>query len=139
MSKEDPAIFNSRFRQANESLEEAIIFKNEGMLNSSVLNSLYYAVFYSIMAALKKKNIGTLKHADIFSQFNREFIQNALIRPVAKNDDSDFSKLLEKMSEFHNSCECMKPAQVSDDEIKEVFPLVREFIADVGKLRDSHL
>ena len=134
MSKEDLAIFNSRLRQANESLEEAIILKNEGMLNS-----LYYAVFYSIMAALRKKDIGTLKHADIFSQFNREFIQNALIRPVAKDDDLDFSKLLEKLFEFHSSCECMKPAQVSDNEIKEVFPLVREFIADMGKLRDSCL
>ena len=51
----------------------------------------------------KKKDIGTLKHADIFSQFNRELIQNALIRPVAKDDDLDFLKLLKKLSEFHNS------------------------------------
>ena len=133
MNEYHVSVIDYRLKRARDSIEEATILKKEGMLNSLVMSNLYYAVFYSIMAVLKKKELGTLTHTDIFSQFEIDFIQTRLIRRSEKDSDSAFLETLQQLLEFHNGCECMGPPQVSDHQIEEVFSVVEDLVAAVEK------
>ena len=49
---------NYRFHRAEESFEEALILAKEERWNA-VINRLYYACFYAVIALLIKNNIST--------------------------------------------------------------------------------
>lgn len=50
-----------RFQRAEESFEEALILAKEHRWNA-VINRLYYACFYAVIALLIKNNIPTQTH-----------------------------------------------------------------------------
>lgn len=62
MSDEKAALVKYRLAQARESLKEAEVLLREGMSNRSVMNRLYYGMFYALLALLQDKQLGSSKH-----------------------------------------------------------------------------
>ncbi len=65
MSDEKATLIQYRLSQARESLKEAEVLLREGMSKRSVMNRLYYAMFYALLALLQDKQLGASKHLSL--------------------------------------------------------------------------
>lgn len=76
-----------RLKQANESLEEANVLLREEMSLHSVMNRLYYAIYYSVIALFLKKQIEIASHGGVLNLFGRYFVKTGIFK-------KDLSKVL---------------------------------------------
>lgn len=81
-----------RFHRAEESFEEALILAKEARWNA-VINRLYYACFYAVIALLLKNNISTQSHDGARTQFGLYFIKTGII-------DKESGKLFSKLFDY---------------------------------------
>lgn len=68
-----------RIQQAEESLDEAELLYRSGKSPRSVINRVYYAMFYSILALLIFEPYSSSKHSGVLSYFNRVFVKEGII------------------------------------------------------------
>jgi uncharacterized protein (UPF0332 family) len=66
MKQEGIALIDYRIKQARESIQEAKVLWGQGMSNRSVMNRLYYAMFYAVLALLQEKR---WVHRNIMAQY----------------------------------------------------------------------
>lgn len=67
-----------RLKQAYETFDEAA-FLFDGKKNPrSVINRLYYSMFYAVLALLVTEPYSSSKHSGIISYFNKNFIKNGI-------------------------------------------------------------
>ena len=64
-----------RLQQAKESLEEARYLFNGGKSLRSVVNRLYYGMFYSVLALLIYEPYASSKHSGVLSYFGKRFVK----------------------------------------------------------------
>lgn len=81
-----------RFKRSKETFEEAQILAKEERWNA-VINRLYYASFYAVIALLLKHNIETQSHDGARTQFGLNFIKTGKI-------DVEFGKLFSKLFDY---------------------------------------
>jgi uncharacterized protein len=67
-----------RIKQAEESLEEARYLLSGNQSPRSVINRLYYAMFYAVLALLVYEPYSSSKHSGVLSYFNRRFIKEGI-------------------------------------------------------------
>jgi hypothetical protein len=65
-----------RLKQAEESLDEARYLLSGGKSPRSVMNRVYYAMFYSVLALLIYEPYSSSKHSGVLGYFNKNFIRN---------------------------------------------------------------
>jgi uncharacterized protein (UPF0332 family) len=65
MSEDKQALIQYRLSQAKDSIREAEVLLGGGMSFRSVMNRLYYALFYAVLALLQEKR---LAHPNIPAQ-----------------------------------------------------------------------
>lgn len=63
-----------RMEQAREALEAGRLLFAEGHYRGAI-NRAYYAIFYSVLALLVTRELGTSSHSGALTLFNREFIK----------------------------------------------------------------
>jgi uncharacterized protein (UPF0332 family) len=80
-----------RFERAKESLEEALILAENKKWNT-VVNRLYYACFYAVIALLIKNNCETQTHDGVRTIFGFHFVKTG---KVEKEAGRFFSKLFD--------------------------------------------
>ena len=110
-----------RLDQARESLKEADVLLSAGMSCRSVMNRLYYAMFYAVLALLQDKQAGTSKHSGAISLFDREFIKSDIF-------DKKFSKALHRAFELRQKGDYMEQTEVTKQDIDELRPEATEFV-----------
>lgn len=86
---------NYRFHRAEESYEEALILAKEERWNA-VINRLYYACFYAVIALLIKNNISTQTHDGARTQFGLIFVKTGII-------DKESGKLFSKLFDYRQN------------------------------------
>jgi uncharacterized protein (UPF0332 family) len=74
MTENRKALIEYRLTQARDSIREADVLDQSGMSRRSVMNRLYYAMFYAVLALLQEKEMGTSKHSGAIALFDREFV-----------------------------------------------------------------
>lgn len=79
MSKDQlAALLEYRIQQANETFHEAEILFNQSAYRGTI-NRAYYAMFYSVLALLATKKLGTSKHSSVIGLFDREFVKTGFL------------------------------------------------------------
>lgn len=78
MKEEIKTLVNYRLQRANETLSDAEKFIEEVSLNS-VVNRIYYAMFYVVNALLISKGLSSSKHSGVRALFNKEFVNKGLV------------------------------------------------------------
>jgi uncharacterized protein (UPF0332 family) len=71
------ALLLYRMTQAHETLREAQILLRESAFRGTV-NRSYYAMFYTLLAILATKQLGTSRHSGALALFDREFVKAGL-------------------------------------------------------------
>ncbi|MGE0083409.1 MAG: HEPN domain-containing protein [Desulfococcaceae bacterium] len=74
-----------RIGQSHETLREAEILFRQSAFRGAV-NRAYYAMFYSVLALLAARQMGTSKHTGVLSLFDREFVKTGIFpRELSKS------------------------------------------------------
>jgi uncharacterized protein (UPF0332 family) len=116
---------NYRFQRAEQSFEEALILAKEERWNA-VINRLYYACFYAVIALLIKHNISTQTHDGARVQFGSLFIKNGLI-------DKEFGKLFSKLFDFRQKGDYGDLYDFDEDLTMPMINKVQEFLIEIKK------
>lgn len=121
-----------RLNQASESIREADVLNQAGMSPRSVMNRLYYAMFYAVLALLQEKEQGTSKHSGAISLFDREYVKTGAF-------PREFSKALHRAFELRQKGDYMEATEVTADDIAEIRPVAEQFVeqAQLYLLRDA--
>lgn len=129
MNEEQLALVKYRLREADDSIDEARVLMKEGMSLRAVMNRLYYAMFYAVLALLQEKQLGTSKHSGAISLFDREFVKPGIF-------DKGLSKILHRAFELRQKGDYMETIEVAKEDVDEVFPAAIDF---VNKIKDHSL
>ena len=124
MKEDILALIKYRLEEAENSIKEAEVLLREGMSLRSVMNSLYYAMFYAVLALLQEKELGTSKHYGAISIFDREFIKSDIF-------DKELSKTLHRAFELRQKGDYMEQAEVTKNDVDEMFPKTKDFVNKV--------
>jgi len=124
MKKEVLELKNNRLAEAEDSIREAEVLLKEGMSMRAVMNRIYYAMFYAVLALLQEKGMGTSRHAGAISLFDREFIKKGVF-------DEKLSKILHRAFELRQTGDYMEQVEVTRSEVDEMLPETKEFVRKV--------
>jgi uncharacterized protein (UPF0332 family) len=116
---------NYRFRRAEESYEEALILAKEERWNA-VINRLYYACFYAVIALLIKNNISTQTHDGARTQFGLIFVKTGII-------DKESGKLFSKLFDYRQKGDYGDLFDYNEELTKPLINKVNEFLIEIKK------
>jgi len=126
MKEELLALIRYRLAEAEDSIKEAKVLLKEGMSMRAVMNRLYYAMFYAVLALLQERQLGTSKHIGAISLFDREFIKTGIF-------DKSISKALHRAFELRQKGDYMEHSEITQKDVDEMLP---EAITFVGKIKE---
>ncbi len=69
-----------RMEQAADALRAARTLIDAGLPRDAI-NRAYYAIFYSVLALLSTRRLGTSRHSSALTLFSREFVKTGLLPP----------------------------------------------------------
>lgn len=111
---------HDKLKQARNFLIEAEALLSEGADLSFVINSLYYAMLYPVLALLGARKITTYSQSASISTFDREFIESGLI-------DKRFSEALHRTYELRPACACEGQKEVTREDVEQLLTQARDF------------
>jgi uncharacterized protein (UPF0332 family) len=85
------------------------------------MNRLYYAMFYTVLALLQTRQLGTSKHSGAIALFDREFVKPGIF-------PKELSKTLHRAFELRQKGDYLEDAEITLSDIEEVRPLAEEFV-----------
>ena len=115
-----------RLQRATQSFEDAMLLAENGRWNA-VVNRLYYACFYAVIALLLKNDIETQSHDGSRNQFGLNFVKTGLI-------DKRYGRLYSKLFDLRQKGDY---GDVFEFDKNAVEPLIEEtstFIEVIKKL-----
>jgi uncharacterized protein (UPF0332 family) len=121
MKEHEQTLVEYRLTEARESLAEAKVLLREKMSNRSVMNRLYYTMFYAVLAVMQDKQIGASKHSGVIAAFDREFVKNMIF-------DKIFSKALHRAFELRQKGDYMENTVISDNDVEELMLTATDFL-----------
>jgi len=121
MTENRKALIEYRLTQARDSIREADVLDQSGMSRRSVMNRLYYAMFYAVLALLQEKEMGTSKHSGAIALFDREFVKTGAF-------PKEMSKALHWAFELRQKGDYMEETEVTADEVAEIRPVAEQFV-----------
>ena len=117
-------LIKTRMNQARESLAEARALLDGGMEPGLVLNSLYYAFYYPVVALVYQGQVPTAMQSVVIGIFDQQFIANGTF-------PKEFSDAIHRVFELKPKCETTGTA-VSQDEIVRLLASAGDFLAAAG-------
>ena len=115
-----------RLQRSEESYEDALILAENQRWNS-VVNRLYYACFYAVIALLLQNNIETQSHDGTRTQFGLHFVKTGLI-------DKKYGKLYTKLFDFRQKGDYGDLYDYDGSNVSPLISSVREFIDVIKQL-----
>jgi uncharacterized protein (UPF0332 family) len=82
-----------RIKQAEESLEEAKFLLSRSKSPRSVINRIYYAMFYFVLALLIYEPYSSSKQSGVLSYFKRHFIKEDIFEKELGHDINEAFEL----------------------------------------------
>lgn len=126
MTENRKALIEYRLTQARDSIREADVLDQSGMSRRSVMNRLYYAMFYAVLALLQEKEMGTSKHSGAIALFDREFVKTGTF-------PKEMSKALHRAFELRQKGDYMEETEVTADDVAEIRPVAEQFVEGAEK------
>ncbi len=112
-----------RIQLAHETLHEAEILFKENSFRGTI-NRAYYAMFYSVLALLAVKKIGTSKHSGAISLFDREYVKTGIF----SKELSQSLRLAFDRRQTHNYGELI---DIDKDAAQGILENAKRFITEV--------
>lgn len=126
-------LFLYRLKQAEETLTEAKKMLDSGFSSRSIINRVYYSMFYTLLALFIKTGvkIKTSKHSGIITLFDKEFVKTGKI-------DSYFSKILHDIFDARLEGDYKEFAELSAEDVLEHVKLAEKFLENTKNFIDKN-
>ena len=119
-SKDISALIAYRMQRAEDSLKAAKIMCDKNML-SFAMNRIYYAMFYSVQAALILKDVSFSKHGQVKAYMNRELVKTGIL-PLS------LGRIYNKAFEYRQKFDYVDFAEPDQELIESYLKQGREFL-----------
>ncbi len=86
-----------------------------------VLDGIYYAMFYAVLAVLAKKDVSFSKHGQVKGYFNKEFIKTGVL-PI------DLGRLYNRAFEYRQKFDYVDFAVPEEDLVFEYIQKAEQFV-----------
>lgn len=113
-----------RLQQAEESFDEARYLLEGNKSPRSIINRIYYAMFYAILALLIFEPFSTSKHTGAISYFNSRFIKEGVL-------PKELGLAVNKAFDLRQRGDYREKVVLTIDQIIPFFDQSREFIDSV--------
>ena len=117
-----------RLEQAGESLDEAKFLLSGKKSPRSIINRVYYAMFYAILALLIYEPYSSSKHSGVLGYFNRRFIKAGVF-------DREMGRWVNKAFELRQRGDYREYFEVTRAQAAELVAKAGQFVSNVK----SHL
>lgn len=126
MNDKKKILVKYRIEQAEQAIQDAQILLNENGSLLSVINRVYYGMFYAILSLLVILGKGSSKHSGIISLFDVEFVRKGIFpKKMSQNVHKNFN--LRQVSDYKELVD------ISIDDAKKTITDAREFVNEVKK------
>ncbi len=123
MTEEMHTLITYRLEQSDEALDSAEFLLERGNYRT-VVNRVYYAMFYAVLALLVPTKQQTSKHAWVMTLFDRDFVRMGVF-------GKDFSRWLHQAFNLRQRSDYRELFTVQAEEAREVLEHARTFVAGV--------
>lgn len=123
----DNDLVRFKLTQAHDSFDQARSLVAANMDLDLIAGSLFYALYYAVLALFQKRGISAATMSVTIGLFDREFVQTGIV-------DWRYSHALHRAFELRTSCSCADRAAVTRKDVEELLPLVEEFLARAGAI-----
>lgn len=113
-----------RIKQAEESLEEAKFLLSGNKSPRSVVNRIYYAMFYAVLALLIYETYSSSKHSGVLSYFNKRFIKEDIF-------EKELGRYFNKLFEMRQREDYREYTTLSLDQVRPYIGHAESFISAV--------
>jgi len=118
-----------RLQQAAESLQEAQYLFSGGKSFRSVVNRIYYGMFYSVMALLIYEPYASSKHSGVLAYFNKHFVKGGLFSDA-------MGRSLNKAFELRQRGDYREYFELQKDQVAPLLDEAAQFVAAVQEYLD---
>jgi len=115
-----------RLLQAEQTLDEAKYLLAGGKSPRSVINRVYYSMFYAVLALLIFEPYASSKHSGILSYFNRRFIKDGSL-------PESLGRAVNKAFELRQRGDYREYVELT---IEQVEPFIGDAEILIGKVRE---
>ena len=119
-----------RLEQAGESLDEAKFLLSVKKSPRSIINRLYYAMFYAILALLIYEPYSSSKHSGVLGYFNRRFIKAGVF-------DREMGRWVNKAFELRQRGDYREYFEVTRDQAADLVAKAEQFVPIVTSHLDA--
>jgi len=120
-----------RLQQAEEFFDEARYLLEGNKSPRSIINRIYYAMFYAILALLIFEPFSSSKHTGVISYFNSRFINEGVL-------PKELGRAVNKAFDLRQRGDYREKVVLTIDQIIPFFDQSREFIdSDRNYLKES--
>jgi uncharacterized protein (UPF0332 family) len=123
ISKEVQALITYRLEQADEALQAGKLLLEAKMCRQSVSRA-YYAMFYSVLALLAFRSLGTSKHSGVLAIFDREFVKEGIF-------EKERSKEFHELFDLRQRADYREMFEVSRERAEEALAAADRFISQI--------
>ena len=113
-----------RLQQAAESLQEAQYLFTGGKSLRSVVNRIYYSMFYSVLALLIYEPYESSKHSGVLAYFNKKFVKGGLF-------SQSLGRSLNKAFELRQRGDYREYFELTKDQVEPLINEAAQFVAAV--------
>jgi len=119
-----------RLQQAAESLQEAQYLFAGGKSLRSVVNRIYYGMFYAVLALLIYEPYTSSRHSGVLAYFNRRFVKGGLFPDT-------MGRSLNKAFELRQRGDYREYFELSKEQVEPLFDEAEQFVASIRKYLDE--
>ena len=94
------------------------------------INRLYYALFYSVSAALMERGLAFKKHSGVKSALHKEFVKPGVI-------DNEMGKLYDRLFEDRHEGDYIALTEFTKDYTENLHAMCNQFLAVIRQLITS--
>lgn len=120
------SLIRYRLEQAKEAIDDAVFLFENGRGLRSVVNRIYYAMFYAVLALLVTESFQGSKHSGVIGYFNKRFIREGVFPP-------DAGKYLNLAFEARQESDYKEFSELTTENVQQLLEHAKAFIEEVRK------
>lgn len=120
------SLIRYRLGQAKEAIDDAVFLFDNNRGLRSVVNRIYYAMFYAVLALLVTEPFQGSKHSGVIGYFNKRFIREGIF-------PTDTGKYLNLAFEARQESDYKEFSELTKENVQELLEHATAFIEEVKK------
>jgi len=119
-----------RLEQAKESIDEAEYLYSGNKSPRSVMNRLYYAMFYAVLALIVFERFISSKHTGVLSFFNKQFIKENVF-------PTEMGRWINKAFELRQTGDYREYVELTREQVEPYIEFAKSFVKKVEEFLEE--